>query len=61
MINYFFKYLELFDTVFLALKKKPMREFAVFPFCFPHLMCSHNRVPPCVSPLGNGFAMLHSA
>lgn len=25
MINYYFKYLELLDTVFLALKKKPMR------------------------------------
>jgi fatty acid elongase 3 len=26
MINYSFKYLELFDTVFLAFKKKPLRE-----------------------------------
>ena len=24
MINYYFKYLELLDTVFLALKKKPL-------------------------------------
>lgn len=24
MINYYFKYIELFDTVFLALKKKPL-------------------------------------
>jgi len=27
MINYYFKYLELLDTVFLAFKKKPLREF----------------------------------
>jgi hypothetical protein len=26
MINYYFKYLELLDTVFLAFKKKPLRE-----------------------------------
>jgi fatty acid elongase 3 len=25
MINYYFKYLELLDTVFLAFKKKPLR------------------------------------
>lgn len=25
MINYYFKYLELIDTVFLAAKKKPLR------------------------------------
>ena len=26
MVNYYFKYLELLDTVFLAFKKKPMRK-----------------------------------
>jgi hypothetical protein len=29
MINYYFKYYELFDTVFLALKKKDLRKFAI--------------------------------
>lgn len=27
MVNYSFKYLELLDTVFLALKKKPLGEY----------------------------------
>ncbi|KAG6813788.1 hypothetical protein H0H92_007200 [Tricholoma furcatifolium] len=41
MINYYFKYLELFDTVFLALKKKPMRpEFLhVFHHSATALLC----------------------
>ena len=29
MINYSFKYIELLDTVFLALKKKPLGSFFV--------------------------------
>ena len=31
MVNYYFKYLELLDTVFLAFKKKPMRKSKLFP------------------------------
>lgn len=27
MVNYYFKYLELLDTAFLALKKKPLGVF----------------------------------
>lgn len=30
MVNYYFKYLELLDTVFLAFKKKPLRELSPF-------------------------------
>jgi fatty acid elongase 3 len=38
MINYYFKYLELFDTVFLALKKKPLGlfMFMFFSVLFPN-------------------------
>jgi len=32
MINYYFKYLELLDTVFLALKKKPLGVFLCCSF-----------------------------
>lgn len=40
MINYYFKYLELIDTVFLALKKKPMRK-PLNHFCFFLPTCFH--------------------
>lgn len=42
MINYYFKYLELLDTVFLALKKKPLgtRNNCIFPSLRAHSICS---------------------
>jgi hypothetical protein len=59
MINYYFKYLELLDTVFLALKKKPLRALgpqltAFYPF--QRVI----RIPPCFPPFRDCSALLYS-
>ena len=59
MINYSFKYLEFLDTVFLALKKKPLRalgpQLAAF-YPFQRVI----RFPPCLPPFRGCSALLSS-
>lgn len=59
MINYYFKYIELFDTVFLALKKKPLGLCSSLHHVNPpyNVMSS---LPARLSPLCNGFIMLRT-
>jgi hypothetical protein len=59
MLNYFFKYLELLDTVFLVLKKKPLR-MAFFRSHHRHILILA-RISTCFSSLGDSFTLLHAA
>ena len=59
MINYYFKYLELLDTVFLALKKKPLGKLQEI-----HARMKSSSqvlsVPPCFPPFRDRVTLLHT-
>jgi hypothetical protein len=58
MINYYFKYLELLDTVFLAFKKKPLREF--FQASDARVISYSDRVLTRLPPCCHGLTLLLS-
>lgn len=59
MINYYFKYLELLDTVFLALKKKPLGklQYLLVRLKPPSRVLS---LPPCFPPFRDCVTLLHT-
>jgi hypothetical protein len=59
MVNYYFKYLELLDTIFLALKKKPLREQSLLYGCSP-LLNRQDRISARVSSLRYRPTVLHT-
>lgn len=61
MINYFYKYLELLDTVFLALKKKPLGMTRVEYTFISRLLTTLCSIPPRIPPFCNCASLLHSA
>jgi hypothetical protein len=60
MINYYFKYLELIDTVFLAIKKKPLGESRLGSV-WKHALTRQNAssIPPRVPSLRYRLVVLH--
>lgn len=60
MINYYFKYLELLDTVFLALKKKPLGTCQSPYFLANGLLTFHLSFLARFSSFGHRSSVLYS-
>ena len=58
MINYYFKYLELLDTVFLALKKKPLG--MSFNWTGSFIYSTSGSFLACFPPLCDCFVMFYA-
>ena len=58
-LNYLTKYLELLDTVFMVLKKKPLSTLLSVPLMTTQLICLSS-LPPHLPPRRNSPALLHS-
>lgn len=59
MVNYYFKYLELLDTVFLAFKKKPMRKSYLASYTFINSPFLQNSYMSSITPPRLFYASLN--